>query len=196
MVAGRLGGRPSEASRCSGRSGAVAARAPEDLLPTVAVSAVDAAALPRTAAQRACGGCVPAGSLAVAGGGLHGVPEWQWDRGAAGRGRASDPLALGRDGDGDGADLAPCGLSAGGEVETGAPGPAPAAVVRTPGPGRSGQERAGEWPRRSGGVASERRLEGFLRFGFRKVGQMELSSCPSGEEANWCLPTASTHPFQ
>jgi len=41
-----------------------------------------AAALPPTAAERVGAGCVSAGHLAVAGGGLHGVPEWQWGRGA------------------------------------------------------------------------------------------------------------------
>lgn len=53
-------GRSSEESPWSGRSGAVAARAPEDLLPTVAVSAVDAAAFPPTAAERAVGVWLPA----------------------------------------------------------------------------------------------------------------------------------------
>lgn len=38
----------------------MAARAPEDLLPTVAVSAVDAAAFPPTAAERAVGVWLPA----------------------------------------------------------------------------------------------------------------------------------------
>lgn len=74
-----------------------------------------------------------AGSLAVAGGGLHVVPESRWGRGAGRRARVSDPLAPGRDGDG--------GLAAGGEVR-GRRGPRGGRRSRgPPGPVRSEQER-------------------------------------------------------
>lgn len=93
-----------EESPSSGRSGAVAAGELEALLPSLAVPAVDAVAFPPTAdpgrwvgpcswgffdphavpqhVVPAGGGCVDAGSWALAGGGLHGVTGLQCSRGA------------------------------------------------------------------------------------------------------------------
>lgn len=88
----------------------------------------------------------------------------------AGRGRVSDPLAPGRDGDG--------GLGAGGEVR-GRRGPRGGRRSRGPHPWPC-QERAGAGPRVSDGAACELGLEGLLTFGSRKVERVELSSCPSG----------------